>query len=143
MYRELLKQTIIAAKYLTKEQTKELDFYQSNICLELSNGMKIIPVDSHSLNDTGVFFTSSEDVHIFPSITGKMLEDEVAMEKWNEKVRNFFMNKKIMSIRTLRKSELKDLDWHHRSVVLFFEDNSYAYVSKDDEGNEGGEIYIF
>jgi len=138
----LKNQKIVSARYLTKEELESLNVETSNVCLTMENGNKIIPIDSHAFNETGVLFTSDEKESIFPTIFGKMLDNEKEMNYWNEKVKNFYEGKTIKSIRTLNKKEKDDLNWYSDSIVLFFDDDSYTFVSKDDEGNDGGVFYL-
>jgi hypothetical protein len=67
---------------------------------------------------------------------------------WNEKAFDFFVGKKIVMARYLHKEEMdnffgeEDMGCYKVPVILVFDDKSYAIPFMDDEGNDGGAIYV-
>lgn len=52
--------------------------------------------------------------------------------------------KTVARVRTLTNAELDDLMWHDGEVglVIEFTDGSFAIVSKDEEGNGAGSLFL-
>lgn len=62
-------------------------------------------------------------------------------KKWADKAAKHLVGKTISNVRYLTDDELQDLGWYHRSLVIFFNDNSYIFSSADDEGNDAGALF--
>ncbi len=67
---------------------------------------------------------------------------------WNGKAFDFFRGKKIAMARYLTEREMitffggERLGSHRVPIILEFDDRSYAIPFMDNEGNDGGAIYI-
>jgi hypothetical protein len=49
--------------------------------------------------------------------------------------------KTVDSVRYLTPSETESMGWYSRPLVIIFDDGSYVFASKDDEGNDGGALF--
>jgi hypothetical protein len=65
---------------------------------------------------------------------------EEIIQKWEDKCSKILVGKTIKSVRYLYTSEMKDMGWSKKALVLFFEDG-YIYASSDDEGNNAGAYF--
>ena len=67
---------------------------------------------------------------------------------WNGKAFDFFVGKKIAMARYLTDKEMitffgeESLGSYKVPIILEFDDRSYAIPFMDDEGNDGGAIYV-
>jgi hypothetical protein len=67
---------------------------------------------------------------------------------WNAKAFDFFRGKKIAMARYLTEREMitffggEKLGSNRVPIILEFDDRSYAIPFMDDEGNDGGAIYL-
>ena len=62
-------------------------------------------------------------------------------KRWTEKCKKHLVGKKIVHVRYLNKKEMDDLGWDQTPLVMFFNDGSYMFPSRDDEGNDGGSLF--
>ena len=58
---------------------------------------------------------------------------------WNGKAKSM-IGKKIIQARYMTKQEAEEMGWYKRPLIFIFDDGSYMFPSKDDEGNDGGAI---
>lgn len=65
---------------------------------------------------------------------------DATTKKWEDRCSKFLIGKTIKSVRYLNTSEMEDLGWTKKSLVLFIEDG-YMYASSDDEGNNAGAYF--
>ena len=61
---------------------------------------------------------------------------------WNKQTREALVGKTIKEARYMTRDEAKKWGWYECSVVLFFDDGSWAIPQRDDEGNGGGALSI-
>ncbi len=67
---------------------------------------------------------------------------------WNEKAFDFFVGKKIVGARYLTEEEMiscfgdESIGCDRVPVGIIFDDGSFAFPMKDDEGNDGGALAI-
>ena len=65
---------------------------------------------------------------------------------WDKKAQDFFVGKKIVGVRYLTEKEMTKFfgeeDWGSDKVPLafYFDDDSWAFPTMDDEGNDGGAL---
>tara|TARA_R100001530_G_scaffold136286_1_gene116223 strand:- start:2382 stop:2633 length:252 start_codon:yes stop_codon:yes gene_type:complete len=61
-------------------------------------------------------------------------------KRWTKDIEKFLVGKKITHVRYMTKSEMKEADWYHNSIIIFFDDGSWINPMADDEGNNGGAL---
>ena len=61
---------------------------------------------------------------------------------WDNHARKALVGRTIKEARYMTQEEADKWGWYKRSVVLFFDDGSWAIPQKDDEGNDGGALSI-
>jgi hypothetical protein len=61
---------------------------------------------------------------------------------WNDLARKALVGKTIKEARYMTQDEADKWGWYERSIVLFFDDGSWAIPQRDDEGNGGGALSI-
>lgn len=49
--------------------------------------------------------------------------------------------KQIESVRYMTQAEAEGMGWYKRPVVIVLSDGLRLFVSKDDEGNDGGSLF--
>lgn len=62
-------------------------------------------------------------------------------KKWLTKIIPFLVGKTIKSVRYMTPEETEDAGWNSRPLIIQFEDGSYIYPMKDDEGNDAGSYF--
>ena len=61
-------------------------------------------------------------------------------EFWNKKAK-VLVGKKIKAVRYMTDKEAEDSMWYNKPLVIIFEDGTYIYPMRDDEGNDAGSIF--
>jgi hypothetical protein len=69
-------------------------------------------------------------------------QEKEILNHWNQKAKEFLLNKKIVDVRYLNDEEMKELGWFKRPIAFMLEDGTSCIVSMDDEGNNGGSLLI-
>ncbi len=49
--------------------------------------------------------------------------------------------KRVIEVRYLTSEEARAMDWYSRCLVILFDDGSYIFPSRDDEGNDAGALF--
>lgn len=63
------------------------------------------------------------------------------LKKWTDKAKSVLLNKKIVEVRYLTDEEMELMEWYSRPVCFVLDDGTLCYLSKDDEGNDGGVLF--
>ncbi len=63
------------------------------------------------------------------------------IEYWEKYASKHLKGRKITEVRYLTTKEKKGLGWNYKSVVMFLDDGSILFPSRDDEGNDGGALF--
>lgn len=63
------------------------------------------------------------------------------MDKHLKQFRKYLNGKTIKTITWLNDSNMEDLMWYNRPIVIHFTDGSFLIPQSDDEGNDGGALY--
>ncbi len=71
----------------------------------------------------------------------KKSEQEMT-DYWDKHARNALVGRTIKEARYMTQEEADKWGWYQRSVVLFFDDGTWAIPQRDDEGNGGGALSI-
>ena len=61
---------------------------------------------------------------------------------WNKEANDLLLNKKIVKVEYMHSEEAKDSMWHNRAVRLILEDGMNILPMADDEGNDGGALWL-
>jgi hypothetical protein len=72
--------------------------------------------------------------------TNSSHQDEIT-KKWEDRCSAILVGKTIKCVRYQFTSEMKDMGWSKKSLVIFFTDGSYLFPSSDDEGNNAGALF--
>ena len=59
----------------------------------------------------------------------------------NKKITKALVGKKIISANYMTDTEMIDLGWSRRALIIMFDDNNVMYASTDDEGNNAGVLF--
>jgi hypothetical protein len=52
------------------------------------------------------------------------------------------VGRRIKEVRYMTKEEAGDMYWSKRPLVIVFDNGSYMFASADDEGNNGGALFM-
>lgn len=63
-------------------------------------------------------------------------------KKWNAIASDVLLNQKIVEVSYMTESEKENNYWYKRPVMFKLENGVWCYPSKDDEGNDGGALFI-
>ena len=69
-------------------------------------------------------------------------EHKDAREHWEDKARKLLLGRKIVSVEWMTNKEADKLDWYSRPVCLLLDNNTWIYPQRDDEGNDGGALFV-
>ena len=69
-------------------------------------------------------------------------EHKDAREHWEDKARELLLGRKIVSVEWMTDKEADDLDWYSRPVCLLLDNGTWIYPQRDDEGNDGGALFV-
>ena len=61
-------------------------------------------------------------------------------KQWESMIAKFLVGKKIKSARYLNDAEMETCGVHRSPVIIEFEDGSWFFPMRDDEGNDGGSL---
>lgn len=62
-------------------------------------------------------------------------------ERWLNEAKRQLLGRKIVLVRYMLDSEMKQLGWYHRPVVMQLDNGNLVWPSQDDEGNNGGALF--
>ena len=71
----------------------------------------------------------------------KMGSKNATEKRWTDYAKKHLLNRKITAVRYLTKDEAKGLGWYQRSLLLQLDNGTIIFMSKDDEGNDGGALF--
>ena len=61
---------------------------------------------------------------------------------WNKKAEILLLDKKIVKIEWMSQKEANKYDWGKRPVTFNLDDGTRIIVQSDDEGNDGGVLWV-
>jgi hypothetical protein len=64
------------------------------------------------------------------------------IQNWTKIAQNVLLNKKIVQVRYFNDSEMKAFGWTKRPILFVLEDGLECFISQDDEGNNGGSLFV-
>lgn len=62
-------------------------------------------------------------------------------QRWTKIAKDMLEGRTIKKVRYLSVSEMEDLGWYNRCVVIVLDDGNIIYPSRDDEGNDAGSLF--
>jgi hypothetical protein len=62
--------------------------------------------------------------------------------KWNEKARKALLGQTIVAVNYMDSENAQDMDWYSRPVMFKLSNGTICYISSDDEGNDGGALFM-
>ena len=63
-------------------------------------------------------------------------------DKWNKKANDLLLGKKIVKVEYMDTNEADNYMWNKRPVTFMLDDGTRVMVQSDDEGNDGGALWI-
>ena len=63
-------------------------------------------------------------------------------KKWTEFAKKRLVGKKIVSVEYMSSKEIENIGWYKRPICLGLDDGTWIYPQMDDEGNDGGALYV-
>ena len=67
---------------------------------------------------------------------------KVIEARWVKTASKVLVGRKIVAARYMSSKEAEDMGWYSRPVVFELDDGTLLYPSQDDEGNNGGALFI-
>lgn len=61
---------------------------------------------------------------------------------WNVKARQTLLGKTIVSVNYMTSKDAEDMGWYKRPIMFQLNDGTICYLSMDDEGNDGGTLFL-
>lgn len=107
------------------------------MAIHLDNGAMLVPASDYEQNDAGSWFMGDKT---FGVIRGGESKEQI--KKLVDDASKHLVGKKIIEVDNLTDEELKELGWYNRSVIIILNDGSALFVSKDDEGNDAGALFL-
>ena len=62
-------------------------------------------------------------------------------KRWTKYAEKHLLGRSISRVRYLDKDEAEHLGWHQRSLLLELDNGTIVFMSRDDEGNDGGTLF--
>ena len=59
---------------------------------------------------------------------------------WTAKARKLLVGRTIAAVRYMTEEEAADSDFYSSPIVIIFDDGSYIFPMRDDEGNDAGAL---
>ena len=69
-------------------------------------------------------------------------EHKDARKHWEDKASKLLLGRKIVSVEWMTNQEADELDWSSRPVCMMLDDGTWIYPQRDDEGNDGGALFV-
>lgn len=63
--------------------------------------------------------------------------------KWQNHAHKKLVSKTIMRVRYMDDEEMEAMGWYKRPIVIELSDNSLLIPQMDDEGNDGGAMFLY
>lgn len=61
--------------------------------------------------------------------------------QWTNDITALLVGKKITKVRYMTENERDDHGWYGRPLLIYLDDGTVIYPSKDDEGNDAGALF--
>lgn len=63
--------------------------------------------------------------------------------KWNQIASKALLGKKIVAVSYMEEWMSNDMHWNKRPIMFELSDGNVCIVSMDDEGNDGGALFVY
>ena len=64
------------------------------------------------------------------------------MSNWQEQAVKLLKGRTIIKVQWMTKENAEQFDWHSRPLLMVLDNGTIMYAQTDDEGNDGGALYI-
>jgi len=61
---------------------------------------------------------------------------------WEKLASRLLVGKKIKKVQWMTQEDAEHIGWYKRPLLLILDDGSIIYAQMDDEGNDGGAMYV-
>ena len=68
--------------------------------------------------------------------------EEQAVKHWQKTSEKWLVGKKIVMCRYMSDEEIKETGWSDRPLCILLDDGTWIIPQRDDEGNDGGALYV-
>ena len=68
--------------------------------------------------------------------------EEKAVKHWQTTSEFWLLGKKIVKCRYMSEKEMENSLWNNRPICLLLDDGTWIIPQRDDEGNDGGSLYV-
>ena len=68
--------------------------------------------------------------------------EEKAVKYWQKTSEEWLVGRKIVKCRYMSDKEMKESYWHSRPLCILLDDGTWIIQQCDDEGNDGGVLYV-
>ena len=68
--------------------------------------------------------------------------DKRAVKHWTKTAMKWLVGKKIVACRYMTPEEIDEAMWNDRPICLLLDDGTWIIPQSDDEGNDGGSLYV-
>jgi len=92
----------------------------------------------------GDFLTLHQGVSVEVQLLGTEFEGVVKPtieERWTKYGVDRLVGKRVVAVRYMDKEECEHMGWESRPIAIFFNDGSFIFPSRDDEGNDAGALF--
>lgn len=69
------------------------------------------------------------------------MTDNKTEQRWIKAAGGLLRGKTVDHVRYMSEAERDQLGWSRRAIVIVFQDGSYVFPSRDDEGNDAGALF--
>ena len=64
------------------------------------------------------------------------------MKDWQKEAQKCLVGKTIKHVQWMTNANAKEIGWSNRPLLIVFDDDSIMFAQSDDEGNDGGALYV-
>lgn len=92
----------------------------------------------------GDFLTLHQWISVEEQLLGTEFEALIrptVSQKWTQYGNHRLMGKTVTHVRYMDKEECDHMGWESRPLVIVFNDGSFVFPSRDDEGNDAGALF--
>lgn len=62
-------------------------------------------------------------------------------DQWTNDIAKLLVGKKIVKVRYMNENERDGRGWYDRALLIYLDDGTVIYPSRDDEGNGAGAMF--
>ena len=68
--------------------------------------------------------------------------EEQAVKHWQKTSEKWLVGRKIVKCRYMSDEETKEAGWNDKPLCILLDDGTWIIPQRDDEGNDGGALYV-